>query len=121
MKYLLDTHILLWVLEGNRKKLGSFLEVIENKQNYIAISVVNYWEIVIKQSLAKLQAPPLGELIEAVTQSGFVCLDLNIEHIKQLSQLPVFHHDPFDRLLIAQALTDQMHLLTVDQMVLKYF
>ncbi len=118
MNYLLDTHILLWSLEGNLKKLSPFLKVLENEQNHIAVSVVSYWEIAIKKSLNKLTIPP--NFIEIVQETGFSWLNLTLPHITELEKLPPIHQDPFDRLLIAQARSEKLKLLTVDEKVLQY-
>lgn len=120
MKCLLDTSVLLWCLEGNLKKLAPFIDIIEDPQNDITVSVVTYWEISIKKSLGKLEAPPMYELIQIVKETGFSSMNLNIEHIKQLEKMPLIHNDPFDRLLIAQSIVDQLKLLTIDEKMLLY-
>lgn len=119
MRYLIDTCVLLWALENNKSKLGSCLDIIANPHNYIAVSVVSYWEIAIKKSLGKLNSP--DNLVHIVEESGFVWINLETKHIEQLERLPHLHNDPFDRLLIAQAQADKYQLLTLDQQVLKYF
>lgn len=118
MRYLLDTCTLLWALENNTKKLGKSLDIILNNHNYIAVSVVSYWEIAIKKALGKLNSP--NNLIETVEESGFIWINLEPNHIKQLEMLPNLHHDPFDRLLIAQAMSDNFQLLTSDEKILQY-
>lgn len=119
MKYLLDTCVLLWAIQGDRKRLGAFSAKIESPDTVIAASVVSYWEIVIKCSLKKLTIPE--DFIDLVEQSGFSWLTLELHHIQQLKQLPLLHQDPFDRLLISQAMADQFELLTSDQQILKYW
>ncbi len=118
MRYLLDTCVLLWFLDGDEKKLGPFLEWIENSDNDVAISVVNYWEIVIKHSLGKLIVP--SDWIQTVEDAGFIWLTLEPKHVKQLEILPSIHTDPFDRLLIAQSFIEQRQLLTSDEKILQY-
>lgn len=118
MKYLLDTCVLLWFLEENKKRLGSFLECIEDPSNDVAISVINFWEIAVKSSLGKLTLP--RDWFEAVADGGFLWLNLESKHVKQLEMLPPLHNDPFDRLLISQALVEQRKLLTRDEKVLCY-
>jgi PIN domain nuclease of toxin-antitoxin system len=119
MKYLLDTCVLLWFLEENKKQLGPFLEWIEDPNNEVILSVVNYWEIVIKCSLGELDLP--SDWFQSVENSGFVWLNLEPKHIKQLETLPSYHRDPFDRLLICQSLAEQCKLLTRDEKILRYF
>lgn len=119
MKYLLDTCVLLWALEGNQKKLNKFYELIEDSSNSIFVSVISYWEIAIKKALDKLVAP--DDLIETIEQTGFSWLNLDISHIKELEKLPMLHHDPFDRLLIAQSNATQLKLLTLDEKIMTYY
>jgi PIN domain nuclease of toxin-antitoxin system len=119
MKYLLDTCVLLWALEGNQKKLNKFYELIEDSSNSIFVSVISYWEITIKKALGKLVAP--DDLIEIIEQTGFSWLNLDVSHIKELEKLPMLHHDPFDRLLIAQSNATQLKLLTLDEKILNYY
>ncbi len=119
MNYLLDTCVLLWALEDNRAKLGDLQEILINPRNYIAVSVISYWEIAIKKSLGKLKAP--AGLVEVVEESGFTWINLETSHIEELEKLPQLHNDPFDRLLIAQAKAEEMLLLTTDQEVQSYF
>jgi PIN domain nuclease of toxin-antitoxin system len=118
MRYLLDTCMLLWALENDTTKLAGCAEIILNPRNYIAVSVVSYWEIAIKKSLGKLKSP--DNLIQIVEESGFTWINLEPKHVQQLEQLPQLHTDPFDRLLIAQALSDRYNLLTTDKMIYKY-
>ncbi|MDP3560117.1 MAG: type II toxin-antitoxin system VapC family toxin [Legionellaceae bacterium] len=113
MKYLLDTHVLLWSLQGEFSKLGNFSELIQNENNIILVSVVSYWEITIKQSLGKLEVP--SDLLQAIDNLGFLWINMEIKHIERLKSLPLLHSDPFDRLLIAQSLSDGLHFLTCDQ------
>lgn len=119
MKYLLDTCVLLWFLEDNKEQLGSFHEWIESPDNDVAISVINYWEIVIKSSSGKLKIP--SDWFQTIEESGFFWLNLEPRHIKQLEGLPHHHNDPFDRLLICQSLAEQRKLLTSDKQILRYF
>jgi PIN domain nuclease of toxin-antitoxin system len=118
MKYLLDTCVLLWALEDNKTKLEKFTAIIENPNNFIAVSVVTHWEIAIKRSLGKLSTPK--NLVSIVEESGFEWINLETRHIEQLEKLPLLHTDPFDRLLIAQAQIDGYKILTVDKYILSY-
>lgn len=118
MKYILDTCVLLWALEGNLSKLGDFASLIQNENHYIMVSVVSYWEIVIKQTLGKLEVR--ADLLPAINQLGFVWMNIEVKHIEQLKTLPLIHHDPFDRLLISQSLSEHIRLLTHDQKILQY-
>jgi PIN domain nuclease of toxin-antitoxin system len=119
VKYLLDTCVLLWALEDNKVKLGKCLDIIVDHHNYVAVSVVTYWEIVIKKSLGKLNTP--NDIVAVVEESGFDWINLETRHIAQLEKLPKLHNDPFDRLLVAQAIADGYSLLTVDSELTSYF
>ncbi len=118
MKYLLDTCVLLWSLDGNRSKLSEFIDIIEEENNYIFVSIVSYWEIIIKKSLGKIKIP--ADFLEFIEKTGFSWLNLELRHITQLDQLPLLHPDPFDRLLIAQARSEALTLLTPDEKILQY-
>lgn len=118
MKYLLDTCVLLWALEDNRKKLGAFASIISNPKNLIFVSIASYWEIVIKQALGRIILD--GDLPSAIEGSGFLWLDIKTLHIDHLRKLPLIHHDPFDRLLISQSTVEKLKLLTTDTKVMQY-
>ena len=118
MKFLLDTCVLLWAIAGERKKIQHFIPVLENEKNFVGVSVISYWEIVLKKTLGKIIVPEnLSQLVE---ETGFVWINLELRHIKCLETLPKIHNDPFDRLLIAQAKSEQLQLLTTDSQVLHY-
>lgn len=119
MKYLLDTCILLRALAGDEKPIQDFMPILQDHNNYIAVSVVSYWEIEIKKALGKLSTP--DNLISVVEDTGFNWINLEVKHIEQLAILPAIHTDPFDRLLIAQAKAERLILLTTDKMIMQYF
>lgn len=117
--YLIDTCCLIWALERNETKLGANLDIIINPRNIIFVSIVSYWEIVIKQSLGKLKVP--SDLKIQIKENGFISLNLKMEHIDELSNLPNIHNDPFDRLIISQAKSDNLKIITTDNKILQYF
>lgn len=119
MKYLLDTCMLLWILEENRNKLKKYISIIEDPTKMLAVSVISYWEIAIKKALGKLEIA--NHWIDLIEETGLVWLHLEPKHITKLEKLPLLHNDPFDRLLIAQAMVEEMTLLTHDKMILQYF
>lgn len=121
MKLLLDTHILLWaasdpqcIPEGTR----ALLLVPANK---LFFSVISLWEIVIKRGLGRddFSVDP-WRLRRLLLANGYTELPVLAEHVLHVDRLPTLHKDPFDRLLIAQAQTEAMLLVTVDDMVLQY-
>jgi PIN domain nuclease of toxin-antitoxin system len=122
MKLLLDTHALLWFI-GNDSQLSiSARETIENPAHEKFVSAASLWEIALKLSLEKLKLPrPFGEVFpQQLEVNGFELLPIACEQLVRLSELPFHHRDPFDRLLITQALTDGMTIVTRDQEFSKY-
>lgn len=113
MSFLLDTHILLWFLENDSKLSNQVREVITNPENFIFVSAVSAWEISIKQFLGKLIAP--NNLAEALRFSRLEVLAITLAHGIKVADLPMYHKDPFDRMLIAQALVEGLKIITVDQ------
>ncbi len=113
MRFLLDTHILLWFLENNPNLSEPIRGVITNPENLVFVSVISAWEISIKQSLGKLIAP--NNLEEALRFSNFEVLDMTLAHGLRVADLPMHHKDPFDRMLISQALVEGLTLISVDE------
>jgi len=118
MKYLLDTHILLQWLNNDKTIPNKIAKIIADPDNIIFVSSVCTWEITIKQSLGKLEAP--NDLERAIEANEFQKLPITIEHSTYITNLPLFHKDPFDRLLIAQAIIEKLTLLTCDIIIPKY-
>ena len=116
MMYLLDTHTLLWYLNDDQQLPLYAKKSIEDTANDILISIASLWEIEIKASLGKLVLRASVEKIHAVaTQQGMRILPISVEHLIQLRGLPFHHRDPFDRLLIAQAITEKADIISGDQ------
>ncbi len=118
MNLLLDTHILLWWLESSNKLTENIIRAIENTRNNVFISSAVIWEIVIKKQIGKLQAPET--LLEIIDENNFNTLSITANHVITLKDLPEIHNDPFDRIQIAQAIHDQLILVSVDQKIWKY-
>jgi len=116
--YLLDTNIFLWWLNGDRKLKDNVKREITDPNNFIFISVANAWEISIKHRAGKL--PLKTSLKKCFEISDFQVLNLNLEHILVLDKLPLLHKDPFDRMLIAQAIHEKAALITSDDKIEKY-
>ncbi|MEQ9297008.1 MAG: type II toxin-antitoxin system VapC family toxin [Cyclobacteriaceae bacterium] len=116
MKLLLDTHTFIWFVEGDISIPPVSQRLIENTSNQCFISSVSLWEMTIKSSLGKLEMSiEIDDLSKILTDLKIEILALKIEHLKVLSSLPFHHRDPFDRLIIAQALFENMTLLSKDQ------
>ena len=122
MKYLLDTHIFLWLNEEPEKLSSTMRLVCEDPANTLVISLVSLWEIQIKQQLGKLQLDlPWRQMLDTQQQdNGLLLLPIEIKHISALEKLPSIHRDPFDRLLIAQALQENMIILSADAVFTQY-
>ena len=121
MRYLLDTHALLWFLEGSPRLPDPVAAIIEGADTQKAVSVASLWEATIKISLGKLQVEGgIEDLWEAIVANGFTILPIQEPYLTKLAQLPFIHRDPFDRLLIATALAEGLTLITSDQDIRKY-
>jgi PIN domain nuclease of toxin-antitoxin system len=118
VKLLLDTHILLWWLNNDPKLSRSESELIADPDNLIFVSAASSWEIAVKKMLGKLAAP--GNLPVALTANDFLELPISITHTQLLYQLPPHHNDPFDRIMIAQSLCEDLTFLTRDSKILLY-
>ena len=119
MRLLLDTHALLWWLADDDRLGPQARELIEDPGNDVLVSVVSLWEIVVKLRVGKLEAD-IKELVEAVGREGFACLDISTAHLPTLAELPMHHRDPFDHLLIAQAIAEDMVFLSEDRNTARY-
>ncbi|NCO43721.1 MAG: PIN domain nuclease [Armatimonadetes bacterium CG_4_10_14_3_um_filter_66_18] len=117
MRYLLDTHTLLWFLQDASELPSSVAARIETVAAENHVSIASIWEIAIKLSLGKLRVPySLDEdLPRLLEQNAFRVLPLRYEHLQLLSELPFYHRDPFDRTLVAQAQVEGLLLLSRDE------
>ena len=118
MRLLLDTHIFLWAVAGSRLLKPAARRLIEDADE-VFVSAASIWEVAIKARLGKIQADP-RELAAAIDASGFVELPVSAAHAAAVVKLELHHSDPFDRLLIAQALAEPLRLVTVDEVLTRY-
>jgi PIN domain nuclease of toxin-antitoxin system len=121
MMLLLDTHIFLWFITGDERLSQEFRKAIEDA-DAAYLSVVSVWEVTVKFHLGKLPLPqpPNPWLFEQREHHGVESLSLNERAVSRLSDLPNHHKDPFDRLLVCQAIEEQLMLVTVDPIVERY-
>ncbi|MDR2013632.1 MAG: type II toxin-antitoxin system VapC family toxin [Rhodanobacter sp.] len=121
MRLLLDTHVILWAAIRPDKLPAAARKLLENSRNELIFSVVSLWEIAIKHALgrADFRIDP-HVLRRGLLESNYVELPILAEHVLATVNLPPLHHDPFDRLLVAQALAEGMVLLTVDEALAGY-
>ena len=115
MNYLLDTHTFLWFLEGNENLSEDARSAIEKAGNTNFISIASIWEIAIKLNLRKLKLDiKLEELKSEILKNDFEILPLDFEHIIELSNLEAIHKDPFDRIIICQAIFEKCTIISKD-------
>jgi len=122
MNILLDTHTFLWWVAEDAQLSLRAKEIIANPDNKIYFSVVSAWEIIIKVGIGKLSLsePPETYIPSRIIANQFEILAVQMPHILKINSLPNFHKDPFDRLLIAQSLVEDLSLLTVDNAIAQY-
>ncbi len=121
MEILLDTHALIWFLNGDEKLPQTVKVAIENPNNTILVSIASIWEISIKISLDKIRfTKGFKHFLELIEENGFELLPITFEHTIVVASLDFIHRDPFDRLLIAQCKTDNLILATKDENIQKY-
>lgn len=115
MDYLLDTHIVLWFAQGSRQLPSTALDTIVDPQATCAVSVASAWEVAIKISLGKLEVDGGADgFFEILDSNGFGLLPVGRAEVKVVETLPFHHRDPFDRLLVATAMSRDLTLITVD-------
>jgi PIN domain nuclease of toxin-antitoxin system len=116
MRLLLDTHVLLWALSGSKRLSGEARELIESSDNDVLFSAASIWEIAIKaQALRAEFGVDVETIIAAARETAFDELAISSEHAAGVAALPPHHKDPFDRLLVSQAITEPARLLTADR------
>ena len=121
MKYLIDTHTLIWYLEGNRKISETAVSTIKNLDNDIYVSVSSFWEIAIKMSIGKLKLPvSLSAFINTAKTQNIRSFQFADEYILVVEKLPFHHKDPFDRIIIATAITEKLPIISTDPNFDKY-
>lgn len=119
---LLDTHTFLWAASERHLLSAAALELIEDTTNTLYLSIASVWELSIKVGIEKIKLPQPPELFIRMQQQalGFHLLPISLEHAARVATLPMHHRDPFDRLLVAQALTENMPLLSADAVLDAY-
>jgi len=119
MRLLLDTHILLWWMMGDRRLSKSLAAALAAPGNDIAVSAASIWEIAIKKMLGRLEVD-LEELQSSMASDGLSELPMRFVHAQKLALVPRKHDDPFDRILIAQSIVEGRRLVTKDDRILGY-
>ena len=121
MRYLIDTHILLWFFSADKQLKNNKREIINNTDNEIFISIISLWEIAIKLSIEKLKIEyDFEELTELLQKHDIKVIGISYPQTKIVKDLPFHHKDPFDRMLIAQAISENLTIITEDQYFKSY-
>jgi len=118
MRLLLDTHIFLWAVAGSRLLKPTARRAIQ-AADQVYVSAASIWEVAIKARLGKIKADP-DALVAAIEASGFLELPVRAAHAAVVAGLAPHHNDPFDRLLVAQAMVEPLRLLTADAVLARY-
>ena len=118
MRLLLDTHIFLWAVQGSASLKPRVRRMMEAAEQ-IYVSAASIWEIAIKARLGKIEASAV-DLVDAIEASGFLELPVRALHAVRVADLPLHHTDPFDRLLVSQAMAEPLRLLTIDTVLCQY-
>jgi len=122
MKYLLGTHAFLWFISNDKRLSKNANALIRDRSNELYFSSASAWEISIKVGLGRLSIQDEMEsfLLDQLSENGILPLPITIPHAAYISKLPGIHKDPFDRILIAQSVIEEMPLLSRDRTVKKY-
>ncbi|NEQ33860.1 MAG: type II toxin-antitoxin system VapC family toxin [Leptolyngbya sp. SIO4C5] len=122
MRILLDTHIFLWFISGDTRLATDVRDAIRDPSNEVYLSAVSVWEVIVKYQLGKLPLPepPETYLPKQRDLHQITSLALDESSVSQLSKLPPLHRDPFDRMLICQALENDLTIATVDTAIRAY-
>ncbi len=122
MRILLDTHAFIWFFRGDLKLSVTARELIENMDNEVLLSKASVWEMAIKQSIGKLSlgVPFKAVLVEQLNQNKIEMLDITLDHIEVVASLPLHHRDPFDRLIIAQGMVENIPIVSADDVFNAY-
>ncbi len=115
MRILIDTHILIWFLEGKSLLSTSHRQTIASPNNNVFVSIASVWEIAVKISIGKLiLAKPLEDVVKQIAAENIEILAILPEHALQVSTLPFHHRDPFDRIIVSQAIVENMNFISAD-------
>ena len=121
MAFLLDTHAFLWFVSGDNQLPSTVRDKIKDIHQPCFLSAASLWEITIKEQIGKLTLNiSLQELFEYADRNQIEVIPINYDHLLILSKLPPYHNDPFDRLIISQAIAENLILITRDKGLKKY-
>lgn len=121
MKYLLDTHVFIWFIEGSEQLPPNIRTKILDINNDCYISIASLWEMAIKSSMGKLILNiPFTQIADFILQTEIKVLPVEMNHLLVLTGLELIHRDPFDRIIISQSISEKLPLLSIDKQFSKY-
>ena len=122
MKYIIDTHVVLWIIDNNSQLSQKVKEIYLDENNEILLSMASIWEMAIKISLKKLEIPgTLSDFVKYhIIANNIRILDIRLSHIYRIENLPYHHRDPFDRLIISQSIDENIPIISSDFRFDKY-
>lgn len=116
MAYLINTHTLLWHFNGDKQMSNSAMEILKDNKLEKYISIASVWEIAIKNSIGKLLLEfSFNEIEVKLAGSNISLLNISVEHTQKIISLPLLHRDPFDRMIIAQSITENLTIISKDK------
>jgi len=119
VRLLLDTYVLLWWLSDDRKLTKHGRDIIANRDNDVLVSSASVWEVAIKAALERIEIK-LDDLEDAIARNGFRPLPIGFRHAVTVGRLPLVHHDPFDRMLVAQDSVEELRVVFHDRVFERY-
>lgn len=121
MQYLIDTHVLIWYLNGDKTLSKKHIDLLENTENKLYLSIANIGELAIKMSSGKLEcSKTFPEIEEFILSMDYEILNISFSHLKIFYNLPKHHGDPFDRMLISQSIAENIPVISVDKLFKAY-
>ena len=121
MRYLLDTHVALWLFAGSEKLSKNVQDIIFDANNEMYVSIASVWEVAIKVSRNKLDfTGGSREFVSAIEANHIDLLGINHNHVNIVEKLPFIHGDPFDRMIISSAISENLTIITIDENIQKY-
>lgn len=122
MKVLLDTHTFLWAIRADERLSSRAREIFIAGRNELLLSVASIWEILLKVQVGKIrfEEPAVGYLKRQIFKNNIRMLPILMDHVAHLESLPLHHRDPFDRILVAQSMEENLSLLTADPLMKSY-
>jgi len=118
VRYLLDTHAVIWAVADPQRLPNGVRDAVVDAANVVLVSVASAWEVAIKRAIGKLDFADITTAF--LDRHGFDRLDIRLDHVAAVADLPQLHSDPFDRMLVAQAGVDDLTIITRDPLVHRY-